>query len=171
MHVELHVEGHVLPQGLVNGPVNEDRKMTEKVDCGGFERGLEKCVIEYSVGPSVSAGSNKPCRLVEDLVSVTCIPDSFAHCPAGEVPWGNSCYSVYFNRSSFQDAQEKCRQEGKTLAEVTTQEENDLLSELLLQNQLSPGLLSQVWTGGMGGGAARSPTLYWQGSKTIIGRE
>lgn len=34
-------------QGFVHGPVDEDRKMTENVDCKGHEKGLSKCRIRY----------------------------------------------------------------------------------------------------------------------------
>ena len=34
-------------QGLVHGPVDESRKITEKVDCQGTEDSLEKCIIRY----------------------------------------------------------------------------------------------------------------------------
>lgn len=102
------------------------------------------------------------------MVSVTCVHDSFAACPEGEVPWGGSCYSVHFDRLGFHEAQAACRREGKRLVEVTTREENDLLSELLLRNRYSPGLLAQMWTGGMGSHAARAPFYYWHGSRTAI---
>lgn len=57
------------------------------------------------------------------------------------------------------------------MAEITSQEENDVLSELLLQNDMSPGLLTDVWTGGVAGGTQRSRRLYWIGSKDNLGSE
>ena len=79
-----------------------------------------------------------------------------------------SCYSVHFNRSSFTAAQSQCQSQGKVLVEITNQQENDLLSELLIQNEYSPGLLSQVWTGGVGPQIQRSAVYYWAGSRTKI---
>ena len=79
-----------------------------------------------------------------------------------------SCYSVHFNRSSFTDAQAMCKSQDKTLVEISDQEENDLLSELLIQNEYSPGLLSQIWTGGVGSQTQRSALYYWDGSRTEI---
>jgi hypothetical protein len=53
--------------------------------------------------------------------------------------------------------------------EVTTQEENDLLSELLLHSQYSNGVLGQVWTGGKARNSGqRSASYYWDGSTTIM---
>ncbi len=105
------------------------------------------------------------------MVSVTCVHDSFASCPVGEVPWGRSCYSVHFERRDFRSAAEACEAEGKRLAEVTTQQENDLLSELLLQNEYSSGVLAEAWTGGLASDTARAPLYYWHGSRTTIDRE
>ena len=57
------------------------------------------------------------------------------------------------------------------LLELTTQEENDLLSELLLHTSYSSGLLSQVWTGGVAANRGRRSSLYyWDGTTTQIGR-
>ena len=44
-------------------------------------------------------------------------------------------------------------------------QENDLLSELLVQSPLSPGTLREVWTGGMGHRTRRSSLFYWHGSE------
>ena len=147
-------------QGLVHGPVSAGRKLTERVACTGRETGLEKCAVEYSRGGSGGSG----CKLDENVVSVTCVHDSLAVCEPGEVPWKGFCYSVNLNRSSFADAQEACRQQGKRLVEVSDQQENDLLSELLVQSPLSQGLLREVWTGGMGHRTRRSSMFYWHGS-------
>ena len=150
-------------QGLVHGPVSVARKLTESVACAdGRESGLEKCEVEYSSRGGDNAGSG--CKLDENVVSITCIHDSLAVCEPGEVPWKGFCYSVNFNRSSFVDAQESCKQQGKRLVEVADQQKNDLLSELLVQSPLSAGLLREVWTGGMGHRTRRSSMFYWHGS-------
>ena len=152
----------------MHGPVNENRKLTEKIDCAGTETSLEKCAIQYS-SSSGRFSRGKTCKLSEEIVSITCVTDSLASCPPGEVPWGGSCYSLHFNRSSFVEAQGICKSEGKFLAEITSQEENDLLSELILQNEFSPGLLADLWTGAVGGGTQRSRRLYWHGSRQNVG--
>ena len=89
-------------QGLLHGLVNEDRKLTENIECNGNEIGLEKCNIVYT------SRSRKDCQLAQQIVSITCVHDSFASCPQGEVPYKGSCYTVSFNRSSFHDAQTEC---------------------------------------------------------------
>ncbi len=105
-------------------------------------------------------------------MSVTCVHDSFAACPVGEVPWGGACYSVHFERADFDSAAAACQAEGKKLAEITTQQENDLLSELLLQSEYSEGVLSEAWTGGRAANTARrAPFYYWHGSRTSIDRK
>jgi hypothetical protein len=52
--------------------------------------------------------------------------------------------------------------------EITDQQENDLISELLVQSKLSPGLLAEVWTGGMGSRTRRSSRFYWDGTGNSI---
>ena len=150
-------------QGLVHGPVSAARKLTERVACAGGEAGLEKCEVEYS-DDDESGG----CKLDEDVVSVMCVHDSLAVCEPGEVPWNGLCYAVNFNRTSFSEAQQACKQQGKRLVEVSDQRKNDLLSELLVQSPLSPGLLREVWTGGVGRRTRRSAKFYWHGSATEI---
>ena len=151
-------------QGLVHGPVSQGRKLTERVDCSGRETGLEKCAVEYSNGDS-------GCKLEENVVSIHCVHDSLAVCDPGEVPWKGSCYSVNFNRSSFAEAQEACGRQGKRLVEVSDQQKNDLLSELLVQSPLSQGLLREVWTGGIGTRTRRSAMFYWDGSASRMDSE
>ena len=115
-------------QGLIHGRVDESFKATENVNCSGSEERLDGCSILHNEG-------DKPCKLSEDIVSVTCVPDSWAVCRQGEIPWGDQCYEIHLNASGFYDAQEVCRAGGKHLLEVDTQEENDMVSELLFQNR------------------------------------
>ncbi|XP_059099342.1 uncharacterized protein LOC131893363 [Tigriopus californicus] len=151
-------------QGLIYGPVDESRKISEEVTCRGDETSFDQCDVVYS-----SPNTGGSCKLASEIVSIRCAIDSTAVCLEGEIPWGDSCYSLYFNRSTFHEAQETCQRDGKYLAEITDQQENDILSELLIQNRLSPGLLAEVWTGGIGGGNRRSPLYYWHGSRQKIG--
>jgi len=70
----------------------------------------------------------------------------------------DSCYSIHFNKTSFFDAQVKvpllifykpniqdwnwqqiCKAENKVLLEIASQQENDMVSELLLSSRLSQG--------------------------------
>ena len=66
--------------------MDEGRKLTEEVTCSGQENRVEKCRIDYAAATGGRA-QQKKCLLRENVVSVTCIHDSFAVCPAGEVPW------------------------------------------------------------------------------------
>ena len=110
------------------------------------------------------------CNLKTSIVSITCIHDSFALCDENELPWKGSCYSLNFNRSTFDEASNACINQGKKLVEINDQDENDLISELLLQSQYSKGLLSQVWTGGKArSNRRRSASYYWDASNSLIG--
>ena len=149
----------------MNGPVNEERKVTEDITCHGNERGLEKCSIAYT------SPYRDICELTSSIVSITCLHDSFAECEdAYDVPWGEKCYSLLPKRSTFEEGQTWCKQHGKTLVEIDTQQENNLLSELLLTHRYSGGKFSEVWVGGK---AVKSPRrsnrFYWDGSLTDIG--
>ena len=148
----------------MNGPVNEGRKITESVTCNGNERGLEKCSIAYT------SSIRDSCKLKSSIVSITCSHDSFASCDGDfDVPWGGKCYSLLPRRSSFEEAKSRCIEKGKKLVEVNTQQENDILSELLLTHRYSTGRFSEVWTGGkVIKGAGRSHRLFWDGSQTRI---
>jgi hypothetical protein len=53
--------------------------------------------------------SGKACQLAEDIVSVSCLPDSWAACEEGEIPWRGSCYSFFPNATSFDLAAEACK--------------------------------------------------------------
>ena len=77
-------------QGLVHGKVEhmsmwkimivkveEGLRATERVVCSGRELTLEECDIE-------GMGEGGSCKLEEDIVSISCIPDSWATC---EVSW------------------------------------------------------------------------------------
>ena len=57
--------------------VEEGLRATERVVCSGSERTLEECDIE-------GMGEGGSCKLEEDIVSISCIPDSWATC---EVSW------------------------------------------------------------------------------------
>ena len=57
--------------------MEEGLRATERVVCSGRERTLEECDIE-------GMGEGGSCKLEEDIVSISCIPDSWATC---EVSW------------------------------------------------------------------------------------
>ena len=84
----------------MHGPANEARKQTESVSCTGAEPGLHKCRVDFGDG-------GNGCKLSESVVSVSCVHDSLAACPKGEVPWGGSCYSMHFEKKDFFAAQVK----------------------------------------------------------------
>ena len=78
--------------GFVHGPVDETRRITDRVDCSGSEESLSECRIKYK------SANDGQCNPTKSIVSVTCIHDSIALCDEKEVPWGSSCYSIHFNR-------------------------------------------------------------------------
>ena len=141
-------------QGFVHGRVDESRKITEHVECSGSEAALKDCRISYTQ-PSPS------CKLSQDIVSISCIPDSWATCDKNEIPWGSHCYSFFPNASSFHAAQDHCRLIGRNLVEIESQEENDMLSELLYQNSKVTDVMNEVWTGGVGSNVARKNVWFW----------
>ena len=141
-------------QGFVHGQVDESKKLTDHVECTGSEEKIQQCKVSYFV-------SGKPCKLSEDIVSITCFPDSWAKCYENEIPWKSSCYSFFPNASSFHEAQEHCKSTGRVLVEVDSQAENDMISELLFQNSRVTDIMNEVWTGGVGSNVARKNVWFW----------
>ena len=94
-----------------------------------------------------NAIGNGGCRLETHAVSVSCKTDSRAACnDKKEVPWGGYCYSLHNRPMSKDNAARACKRMGKSLVLVTSQSENDALSELLLSTGMnSTGQLSSVW--------------------------
>ena len=78
------------------------------------------------------------------------------------MPFGDSCYSFHANAKTFHEAQELCHKHDKVLAtgcwlgcddndnndqvlvEIESQEENDMISELLFQSSLTATSMDQV---------------------------
>ena len=58
---------------MLNVKVEEGLRATERVDCSGSESALDECVIE-------GMGEGGSCKLEEDIVSISCVPDSWATC-------------------------------------------------------------------------------------------
>ena len=58
---------------MLNVKVEEGLRATERVACSGSESALDECVIE-------GMGEGGSCKLEEDIVSISCVPDSWAAC-------------------------------------------------------------------------------------------
>ena len=58
---------------MLNVKVEEGLRATERVACSGSESALDECVIE-------GMGEGGSCKLEEDIVSISCVPDSWATC-------------------------------------------------------------------------------------------
>ena len=77
------------------------------------------------------------------------------------MPYGNSCYSFHANAKTFDEAHDICKKRNKSLVEIESQEENDMISELLFQSSLTSTTMDQVWTGGIGALVKRSNVWFW----------
>ena len=53
--------------------VEEGLRATESVECSGRESALDECEIE-------GVGEGGSCKLEEDIISISCVPDSWATC-------------------------------------------------------------------------------------------
>ena len=58
---------------ILNVKVEEGLRATERVACSGSESALDECAIE-------GMGEGGSCKLEEDIVSISCVPDSWATC-------------------------------------------------------------------------------------------
>ena len=59
------------------------------------------------------------------------------------MPYGNSCYSFHANAKTFDEAHDICKKRNKSLVEIESQEENDMISELLFQSSLTSTTMDQ----------------------------
>jgi hypothetical protein len=61
-----------------------------------------------------------------------------------------------------------CKRQGKKLLEIESQEENDILSELLFSSSRMSSVMDQVWTGGVGSNIARKNVWFWHNNTETV---
>ncbi|XP_069680100.1 uncharacterized protein teq isoform X2 [Periplaneta americana] len=142
------------------------RVSVNKVSCGGNEATLSACQLE----PQSSTG--KQCLVSRDAVGVRCYKNWVSQCQPGEVNHGKKCYrlvvpSVRHALEGFShgEAIRDCKSRGAQLLDIISQEENDFISEWLVQ--LHPNI-TNVLTAGVGVNVQQRPLWVWEGSSATF---
>ncbi|XP_046390189.1 uncharacterized protein LOC124158856 [Ischnura elegans] len=132
-----------------------------RVECKGNESSLASCRID-TVGQ---------CDVGRDVVAVRCLKEYRSLCAVDEVPFGGQCYSLVklpipaedSGRMSLarESAAKECERRGGGLVRISSQGENDFLSEWLLHQH--PEVLT-VMTGGVSMPMGSKDVWMWETS-------
>ncbi|KAG7212821.1 hypothetical protein KM043_002178 [Ampulex compressa] len=109
------------------------------VTCLGNETRFQSCKFSH----------DQECRVERDAIGVRCTANRVAHCRKDEVPHEGQCYHLADTGIGLNHAEalEYCAQRQARLIDITTQAENDFVSEWLLQMHPEVG---SIMTSGVG---------------------
>ncbi|PSN37221.1 hypothetical protein C0J52_12660 [Blattella germanica] len=134
------------------------RIAVDRVLCGGNEAMFSACQLRYQ----------QQCVIARDAVGVRCYKNWPSQCQPGEFNFGKQCYklvvpSVRHAKEGFShgEALRDCQTRGAQLLDITSQDENDFISEWLIQ--LEPNI-TNVLTSGVGVSVPYRSLWIWEGS-------
>ncbi|KAL6449112.1 hypothetical protein ACFW04_000663 [Cataglyphis niger] len=109
------------------------------VTCLGNETKFQSCKFTH----------NEDCRVARDAIGVRCAPNRIVHCRKDEIPHNGHCYHLAHPDSGLNHAEalEHCTRRNARLIDVTSQAENNFVSELLLQSYPE---VNSIMTSGFG---------------------
>ncbi|XP_029676576.1 uncharacterized protein LOC115243589, partial [Formica exsecta] len=109
------------------------------VTCLGNETRFQTCKFTH----------NEECRVARDAIGVRCVPNRIAHCRKDEISHNGHCYHLAHpdNGLNHAEALEHCTRRNARLIDVTSQAENNFVSELLLQSYPE---VNSIMTSGFG---------------------
>ncbi|XP_029171270.1 uncharacterized protein LOC114940706 isoform X2 [Nylanderia fulva] len=109
------------------------------VTCLGNETKFQSCKFTH----------NQECRVDRDAIGVRCAPNRIAHCHKDEIPHNGHCYHLAHPDSGLNQAEalEHCTRRNARLVDITSQAENNFVSELLLQSYPE---VNSIMTSGFG---------------------
>ncbi|XP_020289719.1 uncharacterized protein LOC109857630 isoform X2 [Pseudomyrmex gracilis] len=109
------------------------------VTCVGNETRFQSCKFTH----------NQECRVDRDAIGVRCVPNRVAHCRKDEISHEGQCYHLTDPDSGFSraEAQEYCARRNARIIDITSQAENNFVSEWLLQSHSE---VSSIMTSGFG---------------------
>ncbi|XP_070154001.1 uncharacterized protein [Polyergus mexicanus] len=109
------------------------------VTCLGNETRFQSCKFTH----------NEECRVARDAIGVRCVSNRIAHCRKDEIPHNGHCYHLAHpdNGLNHAEALEHCTRRDARLIDVTSQAENNFVSELLLQSYPE---VNSIMTSGFG---------------------
>lgn len=106
---------------------------------------------------------NQECRVDRDAIGVRCAPNRIAHCRKDEIPHNGQCYHLADPERGLNHAEaiEYCIRRNARLIDITSQAENNFVSEWLLQ--LYPEVKSII-TSGFGFTTMNRTLWLWEDS-------
>ncbi|XP_054002582.1 uncharacterized protein LOC128889196 isoform X3 [Hylaeus anthracinus] len=109
------------------------------VSCQGNETRFQLCKFTHE----------QECRIERDAIGVRCIQNRVAHCRKDEISHEGQCYHVADAESGLNHAEalDYCSKRQSRLVDITSQAENDFISELLVQGHPDVG---SIMTSGAG---------------------
>ncbi|XP_001951968.4 uncharacterized protein LOC100160261 [Acyrthosiphon pisum] len=133
-----------------------------KVSCNGQESVFHNCKLQ----------NDKTCNVERDAVWVKCRSNSGSECQPEEVSYDGKCYKLFVPVSEKQnkvqdigyskaEALEHCLKRGGKLLDISSQKENDFISEWLYRQKTEGPIL----TSGVGVSLLGSPIWIWEGTE------
>ncbi|XP_026825303.1 uncharacterized protein LOC105281160 isoform X1 [Ooceraea biroi] len=123
------------------------------VTCLGNETKFQSCKFTHK----------EECRVERDAIGVRCNPNRIAHCRKDEVPHEGHCYHLAEPDSGLNHAEalEHCTRRNARLIDITSQAENNFVSEWLLQSHPE---VSSIMTSGFGFTTMNRTLWLWSDS-------
>nr|XP_045618855.1 uncharacterized protein LOC123770744 [Procambarus clarkii]XP_045618856.1 uncharacterized protein LOC123770744 [Procambarus clarkii]XP_045618857.1 uncharacterized protein LOC123770744 [Procambarus clarkii] len=142
-------------QGLIFGLLPMRSAGVRQVECEGTEQHLLQCRLQLG----------SPEDLDKTVVGVRCLRNWVSECSVvGGVRWGHKCYFVQTSPLvTHAEARARCSSRGARLLSITSQEENDFVSELL---NAQGGDSLGFHTGGVKTKVFGNTFFLWQNSST-----
>nr|XP_031846099.1 uncharacterized protein LOC116432824 isoform X3 [Nomia melanderi] len=125
----------------------------DSVSCQGNETRFQMCKFTHG----------QHCRVERDAVGVSCVLNRVAHCRSDEIPYEGHCYHLAEPDSGLNHAEalDYCSRKQARLVDITSQAENDFISEWLLQMHPEIG---SIMTSGVGFTTLNHTLWLWEDS-------
>ncbi|XP_031365820.1 uncharacterized protein LOC102678715 isoform X3 [Apis dorsata] len=123
------------------------------VSCQGDEDKFQSCKFTHV----------QECRVERDAIGVRCALNRVANCRKDEVPHEGQCYHLAEAESGLnhQEALDYCKNRDSRLLDITNQEENNFISEWLVQEQPE---IASIMTSGVGFTTMGHSLWIWEDS-------
>ncbi|XP_039312478.1 uncharacterized protein LOC105203625 isoform X3 [Solenopsis invicta] len=123
------------------------------ITCFGNETRFQSCKFTHS----------QECRVDRDAIGVRCAPNRIAHCRKDEISHNGQCYHLADPDSGLNHAEalEHCKRRNARLIDITSQEENNFISEWLLQSYPD---VNSIMTSGFGFSSMSRNLWLWADS-------
>ncbi|XP_053597438.1 uncharacterized protein LOC103578371 isoform X2 [Microplitis demolitor] len=123
------------------------------VQCQGNETNFQTCKFTH--------GSE--CDIERDAVGVSCLPNRVAYCRGDETPHDGNCYHLADSSSGLNHAEalKYCASKNARLVDITSQGENNFISEWLIQSHPD---IESIMTSGIGFTTFNRSIWLWEDS-------